>query len=1421
MAATDQTYRNQRTLDIVFAVSCLLMLLSIIGMFVQDYNRSYKVEQRVFRDVEEAIADRQALQALPDPDRIAETEKEVAAAQESLDKGALNEATRAVNNQRPKMVRAEVAYQTIKADYDSAVSLYNIAVERHGPESTEAQNLRKRVGELEAQVQEKLAAFDQAKADFAEAQRREAEVKGSLTQALDKLKKANGDFDRIAKSAYQKRWGFGDALRRLPVIDGFASPYKIQQITLEDLPIDYSFKFVTRFDRCTTCHLGIDRPAYDKQTLAALAEVPQDLSDRLARARELIRERERTLQEANRRLNTNEKLGYDENALRLTAVNYGSDAEKQARINQYAAHPRLDLFVGENSAHPRQKVGCTACHGGQGSATDFTLASHTPTDVAQKERWTHELDWQHIHDWEYPMQPRRFLESGCLKCHHEVTGLIREGNKVEAPKLYEGYRLIEKAGCFGCHEIAGIKTINNTPRWVGPDLRLEPNPPLEARSPADRAQLTADPTNPPGGYRKVGPSLYRISEKTSPEWAVQWVRAPRDFRPTTWMPHFYGLSNNLPDVLPDDQKKFPDAEIHSIVYYLFERSKARDKSGEKPMLPADQLPPPAKGAKLQIERGRVLFSERGCLACHQHQGTTQAAGSTPAVAGRDHFGPDLSRVHLKLGTKRGDQASARHWLVQWLLDPTVHNPRTFMPNTQLTAQDADDIAAWLLNQPDDGWKGPDVPPPDVETLRNLARAYLGKRPRSEIDRLVTEGLNADELKGLAADAFERELAAPVTEDKLKLFVGRRAIAYLGCYACHNIPGFDNAKPIGTPLNDWGRKDPERLAFEDIQRYVDDHYRVVDARADAQDPTKPAAEWKVEGGKEPYEKFFYELLTAHQREGFLHQKLMEPRSYDYLRMRTWDERLRMPQFKFARVDRRADEDDAAYEARAHKEEAEGREAVMTFVLGLVAEPINAKFIYTPQAERLAEIKGRHVLDKYNCASCHQIRPGIYEFKSVPASGDLPATMELLDLACTNARNDKADYRFKDHSAWVGLPLPAADRFVARGVPNPVNDTPGVLILRPTEALRYTNADKQACDIPAGISVGIRRDSLTSTTEPYGGTFSELLVPFLQKLQPDQFKDYKSARVALPPPLYRLGEKLQPGWMFQFLLNPQPVRPQTVLRMPRFSMSEEEAMALVNYFAAVDRINNPAFGVNYPYIKIPQQDDGYWAAQTAQYLQRLRQTKLDGNRTLFDGKLEAMYPVWERMLEGRVSELEGRVADTQAIIKATKDDDTRKAAEKALADLQKELTELRDEAKQKNRQSAWFTRQRAQWEQRDAYALDAYRLMANAPCLSCHKIGNLPAQGQYPALDLTAERLRPEWTLRWIANPNRLLTYDSVMPQNFAANKIDPKTGFHELFPEFAGSPLEQATAVRDLLMRFGQIADLPANRYYRPGGEGAK
>ncbi len=78
MAATDKPYRKQKTLDVVFAVSCLLMLLSVLWMLVADYNREFKAVQRSFRDVESVLNERQMLAQLPDPADVAAAQKLVA-----------------------------------------------------------------------------------------------------------------------------------------------------------------------------------------------------------------------------------------------------------------------------------------------------------------------------------------------------------------------------------------------------------------------------------------------------------------------------------------------------------------------------------------------------------------------------------------------------------------------------------------------------------------------------------------------------------------------------------------------------------------------------------------------------------------------------------------------------------------------------------------------------------------------------------------------------------------------------------------------------------------------------------------------------------------------------------------------------------------------------------------------------------------------------------------------------------------------------------------------------------------------------------------------------------------------------------------------------------------------------------------------
>lgn len=83
--------------------------------------------------------------------------------------------------------------------------------------------------------------------------------------------------------------------------------------------------------------------------------------------------------------------------------------------------------------------------------------------------------------------------------------------------------------------------------------------------------------------------------------------------------------------------------------------------------------------------GRVLIRNFGCGACHDIPGVTGARGTV---------GPGLRNFAARsyiagiLPNRTGN-------LIDWLVDPPLHNPRTAMPDMGVTASEAHDIAAYL------------------------------------------------------------------------------------------------------------------------------------------------------------------------------------------------------------------------------------------------------------------------------------------------------------------------------------------------------------------------------------------------------------------------------------------------------------------------------------------------------------------------------------------------------------------------------------------------------------------------------------------------------------------------------------------------------------------------------------------------------
>lgn len=469
----------------------------------------------------------------------------------------------------------------------------------------------------------------------------------------------------------------------------------------------------------------------------------------------------------------------------------------------FRSHPSLDLMLGASSPHPYNRFGCTTCHQGLDRATYFVSAHHTPGNEEQRHRWEEEYGWKEAHHWDNPMLPTEHTEAGCLKCHRKETRLAG------APRLNRSLDLLESAGCYGCHRIDGFD-----------------------------------------GLRKTGPDLSHVSSKVSGDWARHWVADPRAFRPTTWMPRFFGLSNTSS---PQDQVRNV-VEIDAILSYLWDRATPQEL----------QAPPPGGDPA----GGRRIVEQRGCLGCHRIGEKATERGAY----GRD-FGPALDRV--------GDKLSPA-WVYTWVREPKSLFPETYMPDLRLTDREAADVTAYLM------------------TLRKASIP-----PAPQVDETVLDEVTLEYLKARMTGGEAREKLASMGLGEKKIWLGERLIGRYGCFGCHNIPGFEDALPIGVELTREGSKLVTRLDFG----YVD---------------------------------------IDHTRHDWFYQKLMDPRIFDQGKIKSPLEKLKMPDFGFT------------------PEEAS---VLVTLLLGLVKDEPLMETINTLDPRESAVEAGRRLVQSRNCRGCH--------------------------------------------------------------------------------------------------------------------------------------------------------------------------------------------------------------------------------------------------------------------------------------------------------------------------------------------------------------------------------------------------------------------------------------------------------------------
>ncbi|MEX1025146.1 MAG: c-type cytochrome [Planctomycetota bacterium] len=833
----------------------------------------------------------------------------------------------------------------------------------------------------------------------------------------------------------------------------------------------------------------------------------------------------------------------------------------------------------------------------------------------------------------------------------------------DAPKVTEGYRNFERFGCYACHKV----------EWF--------------------------PTK-----RKPGPSLHGIRGKTSPEFVASWIAEPTAFRPTTWMPQVFHLENYAPnevivqaeygtgrDILGQEWNETAVAAVSAFIW-----DQGRD----------EVFPPlPVEG---DAERGREEFRLVGCLACHNMAPFTEeerAEARDPALRVRtnNEHGPNLRGIATKVTPE---------WLFAWLKDPAAYWAETRMPDLRLSDQEAADIVAYMTADPEGyftdvptGWQAK-ASPYDREVLEEQARWYFNRTDRKELARRFEEEWKDDHV--------------------LLHVVGEKYVLNQGCHSCHDIPGLENAQPIGAELTTWSSKTVDKLDWGFMHEYI------------AKDMG-----WSVEKfGEAGFHHKVHELKAY--REPWLAQKLRAPRSFDRDKRKNPTEKLRMPRFPFT--------------------EAEV-DSIVTFVAGLVEDEVErARMV--PSAADMQMDKGLRAMRQKNCAACHSIEPGLIEFEDndgnphrvrgqlLALDGELlPPPMTGFDeyvagyVDYIRDVDEDPEFELEDVTARLLEPVPglgvSGDNVVIENVAS-VRTFPGWggdmidvitgFYLAPWVYDEANDVDVQLSADPDGE--GKVRD--------VDGVYRDF-----------QDEPYDKVRWTYGPPvLWGEGEKLQRDWFFRFLLAPMPLREQLRVRMPTFTYADGEAGAIADYFAhAAERAWPRTFARRFlieedlTATEMAELAASEGIAITAAQIQGI----VDGDPV----PIAANLPKLKELAAVRGFSIDGPVDPSYEAI-----------AQRQPTTLGPLMTAHPD------------------------FFDEVGNLVLNGPkCTQCHFLMGEPptAEGPIawaPDLSHTRERLRPDWTRAWLEAPAKIYP-GTAMPANFAAGE----SNWQEFVPKPSGEQIE--------------------------------
>ena len=583
--------------------------------------------------------------------------------------------------------------------------------------------------------------------------------------------------------------------------------------------------------------------------------------------------------------------------LKLTPAAFTPKSSKKPDeyAQAFVSHPDPDLL----KIHDPEKFGCSPCHQGNGRATTSVEKAHG--------------NYEH---WLWPLFPKQNAEAGCQTCH--AADMVLTTGETEWNVINSGKDLFRQRGCNGCHRYEGYDKEPEDLTGIGQQLKLFEQQKIDDQKEAAALMKQADAAQSNEEANRLNEQAVALRVANSKlDGRIQQL----DFQSHSLMQDMKKIGPNLKDVRlklnrnwipvwlkkPTDFRpttKMPnfrltDHQIQAISAYIWQSGLTDSPPKQKPG---------------NADHGKELFETRGCLACHSIGEGSQMEGGT--------FAANLTRV--------GEKANY-DYLVRW-----IHNARErTRPYCPYEKKDIgpEDYAKHNLPYlfdlqhsqcPNDGHEL------QVQNMTVMPSLRLSVADAQDIaSYLITQ--KKQEPTGYADASF-------MEDSKLK-DEGKKWIRHYGCAGCHEISGFEDEGRIGTDLTVEGSKPIERLDFalftETAQRGGKKSEPITDPEDLQRLPEGPA--------REPW----------YDHKGFFEHKLAEPNIYDKGKMKSDEEKLRMPNVHL---------------------DKEQIKALTTFLLGSQESSLPESYKYRPPDARRDIQDGWWIVKKYNCMGCHQFIPG---------------------------------------------------------------------------------------------------------------------------------------------------------------------------------------------------------------------------------------------------------------------------------------------------------------------------------------------------------------------------------------------------------------------------------------------------------------